>query len=134
MNAEVEVRVGAARGVLAVPNAALRTREEIAVAASALGLPPGAIEDEGRSPIDSAGEAPDPAGEYLVFVLRDGGPQVAPVRAGLTDFDYTAILDGLSATDSVYLLPTAGLLEEQARRRGWIQERVGGPLSRGGTR
>jgi hypothetical protein len=59
---------------------------------------------------------------------------VAPVRAGLTDFDYTAILGGLSATDSVYLLPTAGLLEEQAQRRGWIQERVGGPLSRGGTR
>ena len=134
MNAEVEVRVGAARGVLAVPNAALRTREEIAVAASALGLPPGAVEDVGRSPIDSAGEAPDPAGEYLVFVLRNGGPQVAPVRAGLTDFDYTAILDGLRATDSVYLLPTAGLLEEQAQRRGWIQERVGGPLSRGGTR
>jgi HlyD family secretion protein len=135
MNAEVEVRVGAARGVLAVPNAALRTREEIAVAATALGLSLEAIDRElGRSPIDSVGEAPDPAGEYLVFVLRNGGPQVAPVRAGLTDFDYTAIVQGLRSTDSVYLLPTAGLLEEQARRRGWIQERVGGPLPRGGTR
>jgi len=133
MNAEVEVRVGTARGVLAVPNAALRTREEIAVAATALGLAPEAIEpDLGRSPIDSAGEIPDPAGEYLVFVLRNGGPQIAAVRAGLTDFDYTAIIDGLTSTDSVYLLPTAGLLEEQARRRGWIQQRVGGPLSRGG--
>jgi hypothetical protein len=135
MNAEDEVRVGAARGVLAVPNAALRTREEIAVAATALGLAPESIEREvTRSAIDSAGEAPDPAGEYLVFVLRNGGPQIAPVRAGLTDFDYTAIVDGLTSTDSVYLLPTAGLLEEQARRRGWIQERVGGPLSRGGSR
>lgn len=135
MNAEVEVRVGAARGVLAVPNAALRTREEIAVAATALGLAAESIEREvTRSAIDSAGEAPDPAGEYLVFVLRNGGPQIASVRAGLTDFDYTAILDGLTSTDSVYLLPTAGLLEEQARRRGWIQERVSGPLSRGGSR
>jgi hypothetical protein len=50
------------------------------------------------------------------------------VQTGLTDYDYTVVLAGLTEADSVFILPTAGLLEERQRRGEFIRERVGGPL------
>jgi HlyD family secretion protein len=148
MNAEVDIHVGELHDVLAVPNAALRPRDQLAAAAEHLGLSPETVER------DVAAAAPDPqvprsaatqgarspvagaafGGDYVVFVKRDGVPHPVPVRTGLSDFDYTAVLGGLAAADTVYLLPTAGLLEEQARRQEWIRERVGGPLAQPGNR
>ncbi|MGH7608171.1 MAG: efflux RND transporter periplasmic adaptor subunit, partial [Gemmatimonadales bacterium] len=78
-----------------------------------------------------AGGRPTPrlfGGEYIVFVRRGGEPRAVRVQTGLTDFAYTAVLSGLTRTDSVYILPTAGLLEQQQRREDWIRRRVGGPL------
>jgi len=46
MNAEVEVHVGQRRGVLAVPNAALRTDNDVASAAEVLGLDPDAVAEQ----------------------------------------------------------------------------------------
>src|SRR3989442_14495285 len=43
MNTEVEIHVGQRQGVLAVPNAALRTQRDVASAASVLGLHPGLV-------------------------------------------------------------------------------------------
>ena len=48
MNAEVEVHIGERRGVLAVPNAALRTDRDVASAASVLGLDEAAVTEEIR--------------------------------------------------------------------------------------
>ncbi len=45
MNCEVEVHVGSREGVLAVPNAALRTRRDVASAAQVLGLDPDAVQE-----------------------------------------------------------------------------------------
>ena len=46
MNAEVEVHIGERRGVIAVPNAALRTDRDVASAAGVLGLDPEAVTQE----------------------------------------------------------------------------------------
>lgn len=46
MNSEVEVHVGAREGVLAVPNAALRTDRDIASAAEVLGLDPQVVREQ----------------------------------------------------------------------------------------
>lgn len=118
MNAEVEVHIGDLQNALAVPNAALRAREDLHLAALPLGI----------SESDLA--VPATGGEYIVFVLRNGVPTPVPVETGLTDFDHTAVLAGLSEGDSVFILPTTGLLEEQQRREEFIRERVGGPLGR----
>jgi HlyD family secretion protein len=80
----------------------------------------------------SDGEVQDQSlfgGAYVVFVLRDGVPTAVPVRTGLTDFDYTAVLSGLGESDSVVILPTAGLITELQRRENWARERAGSPLS-----
>ena len=155
MNAEVQVHIGEIRNTLAVPNSALRTPEDAVLIAEQLGL---GVEDLGLDPEelgppDRNGRGGDDArrpgaqgqgqggrsgsgmrratlfgGEYIVFVLREGRPRATRVRAGLTDFDYTAISAGLEAGDSVLLLPTAGLLAEQQRRESWARERAGSPL------
>src|SRR5574338_447388 len=46
MNAEVEIHVGRRDSVLAIPNAALRTRQDVASAAQVLGLDPDAVQKE----------------------------------------------------------------------------------------
>jgi HlyD family secretion protein len=151
MNAEVEIHIGALRGTLAVPTAALRMRRDAPASAPALGLDPDVVRRQlaltGGSTADSggghasAGGRTAPAsveggrtdaslfgGEYVVFRVRGGAPEAVPVRAGLTDFDYTAVLAGLQEGDSVALLPTAGLLEEQQQREQRARERAGGAL------
>lgn len=148
MNAEVEVHIGEVRNTLAVPNAALRTREDAAAIARQMGLDldglamdPGEDRDEEGigDPRELGGRggagmrrASLFGGEYIAFVLRDGEPRAMRVQAGLTDFDFTAVSSGLSEGDSVLILPTAGLLEEQQRREQWARERAGNPL--GGQR
>jgi HlyD family secretion protein len=117
MNAEVEIRIGEEREALAVPNPALRDPADIEATALYLGLPPDSLKREMQA-IDRR--------DLIVFALRNGEIKVVPVRPGLTDFDYTVVREGLALGDSVLILPTAGLLADQARRQEWIQRRVGG--------
>ena len=184
MNAEVEINIGSREGVLAVPNAALRTDRDVGSAAEVLGLtlelvqeqlaqsrrepdqgtppptaetpdrdtltmrngrtielPPGVTAEQARAIMDKRrsgdeqteeeqemgsqisaafrggrsggpGRAPDPEqrvpdtqiGNYVVFVLRDGAPTAVRIKTGLTDLDYSEVLDGLTETDSVLVL------------------------------
>jgi len=174
MNSDVEIHVGQAEQVLAVPNAALRTARDVASAAQVLGLDPQAVQAEirqqqlaGRS--DSAGgarlggstptadgttlpvgrdsarrrrsEGSDSSaggpprrrsldalsgGRYIVFVQRSGKPTATWVRTGLTDLDYSQVLSGLSLGDSVYVLPSASLVQSQQQFRQRITNLTGG--------
>jgi HlyD family secretion protein len=167
MNAEVEIHIGSVENALAVPNAALRSPNEVASTAAQLGLsvdgasdgPQDRRGDGSRPPAETsamlspedgeglpASGAPVPSssavslsgadatafgGRYVVFAVRDGKLTAVTVRTGLTDFEYTAVLDGLEPGDSVLVLQSAGLMEDQAQRQQWIRERVGGPLPTG---
>ncbi len=218
MNAEVEVHVGEERNVLAVPNAALRTRQDMGSAAAVLGLEfdqvqqqlaaarqgpngggqtslggttasdqsasnvyrtrdgreielpegvtaeqvdelfakmrsgggPQAFSAEDRALFNSIrsamgagrgtqGRGSRPrrrtddrsylfGGEYIVFVIRDGQPTAVQVRTGLTDLDYSEVLEGLSETDSILILPSAGLIEQQEEWRERINRFRGGGI------
>ena len=65
-------------------------------------------------------------GDYIVFVSRDGQPTPVFVRTGLTDLDYSEVVSGLSANDSVLLLPSASLLQAQQEWRDRMQRMTGG--------
>jgi HlyD family secretion protein len=222
MNAEVEVHVGSREGVLAIPNAALRTDRDVASAAEVLGLDPEAVREqiaealqaaaptrmasadapahasdgqtngetvtwrgreiklptgvsadavralqakfEGASDMRSVFESLTPAerstlqqlrglggggrggpggpgshgqqgsatdaalagGSYIVFVLRNGAVEPVPIRTGLTDLDYSEVLSGLTAGDTVLVLPSASLLASQREFQERVADRVGG--------
>jgi HlyD family secretion protein len=185
MNAEVNIAVGNATGVLAVPNAALRTQRDAASAASVLGIP----EDEMNRMLEASAAQPAPAtgdtgtrqalpdtsagaapsreqmmalfqkqrsgatltpeeqalmqraraamgggrgnrggggqdammgGRYIVFALREGKPTAVWVTTGITDLDWSEVKSGLTASDSVLMLPSASLIQSQQS----MQERM----------
>jgi HlyD family secretion protein len=223
MNAEVEIHVGRREGVLAVPNASLRTQRDVASAAEVLGLDPervqqqiaAAQEQQQQRPTaatsDSAGgdtagrraslgaatprgdsaaagtmtlpngqtvklpagvteaqiraimqkrmsgQQPTPqeqqllrsvfqgmqrggagggrrqsatdaqfGGNYIVFVKRGGEPTPVPIRTGLTDLDYSEVVSGLQAGDSVLVLPSASLVQSQQEAKERINNMTGG--------
>ena len=72
-------------------------------------------------------------GRYIVFVLRNGQPFAVNVRTGLTDMDYSEVVEGLQPTDSVLVLPSASLVQSQEEWRERMQ-RVTGGGSMGGMR
>jgi len=223
MNAEVEIHVGRREGVLAVPNASLRTQRDVASAAEVLGLDPERVQEQiaaaqqqqtqrqaaaqadaaagdtaGRRASlgaatprgDSAaagtmtlpngqtvklpagvteaqiraimqkrmsGQQPTPdeqrlirsvfqgmqrggpggarrqsatdaqfGGNYIVFVKRGGEPTPVPIRTGLTDLDYSEVVSGLQAGDSVLVLPSASLVQSQQEAKERINNMTGG--------
>ncbi len=70
----------------------------------------------------------DLAGLYIVFVMREGVPTAVRIRTGLTDMDYSEVLSGLTASDSVLILPSAALVQSQQDLQERIQQRTGGAL------
>jgi HlyD family secretion protein len=65
-------------------------------------------------------------GSYIVFVNRNGEPTPVYIQTGLTDLDYSEVVRGLSAEDSVLLLPSASLLQQQEEWRARMQRMQGG--------
>jgi HlyD family secretion protein len=64
-------------------------------------------------------------GTYIVFVLRNGKPAPMRVRTGLTDMDYSEVLSGVGENDTVLLLPSASLVQQQAEMRDRMQRFAG---------
>jgi HlyD family secretion protein len=171
MNADVEIHIGQAEQVLALPNAALRTLRDVGSAAQVLGLDPNAVQadlrqeqaraaDSGstrlggapsgdgttlpigrdsmrrrpRIPGDTSSTSPTrrrsldalSGGRYIVFVQRGGEPTPVWVRTGLTDLDYSQVISGLNPGDSVYILPSASLVQSQQQFRQRITNMTGG--------
>ena len=65
-------------------------------------------------------------GRWIVFANRNGRPTPLWVRTGLTDLDYAEVLDGLAPGDSVYLLPSASLVQSQQQFKQRITNMTGG--------
>jgi HlyD family secretion protein len=63
---------------------------------------------------------------YIVFVKRNGQPTPVWVRTGLTDLDYSEVLDGVTASDSVLVLPSASLVQSQQEMRERLNRVTGG--------
>jgi HlyD family secretion protein len=64
--------------------------------------------------------------QYIVFVKRNGRPTPVWIRTGLTDMDYSEVMSGLSATDSVLVLPSASLVQSQQDMRERFTRATGG--------
>ena len=65
-------------------------------------------------------------GRYIVFAKRNGVPTPVWIRTGLTDLDYSEVLDGLQPGDSVYVLPSASLIQSQQDMRQRMNQITGG--------
>jgi HlyD family secretion protein len=64
--------------------------------------------------------------QYIVFVKRNGQPTPVWIRTGLSDMDYSEVLEGLTASDSVLILPSASLVQSQQDMRDRFNRATGG--------
>ena len=55
--------------------------------------------------------------------MRNGEPTPVPIRTGLTDLDYSEVVRGLVAADTVLIMPSASLIAQQQE----FQERAAFP-------
>lgn len=124
MNSEVEIGVASRMGVMAVPDAALRTSNDFASAAAVLGLDLATVQAQlsdarqgltmGNGTMNENGEDDNASGyqfggNYVVFAMRGGVPTPIPIRTGLTDLDYHEVLAGdLTEADSLVVLTAVG--------------------------
>lgn len=76
MNTEVEIHVGQRQGVLAIPNAALRTPGDVASAAQVLGLDPQAVQQQ-------LAQAAAPRGDSGSAAMGGGGTRTDPQSPAL---------------------------------------------------
>jgi HlyD family secretion protein len=67
-----------------------------------------------------------PAQQYIVFVMRNGRPTPVWVRTGLTDLDHSEVVEGVKASDSVLVLPSASLVQSQQEMRERVNRITGG--------
>jgi HlyD family secretion protein len=67
-------------------------------------------------------------GNYVVFLATPEGPRATRVRTGLTDLDYSEVLSGLKAGDSVLVLPSTSLITSQQEFKDRIQSITGGGM------
>jgi HlyD family secretion protein len=65
-------------------------------------------------------------GRYIVFVKHNGVPTPVWIRTGLTDLDYSEVLHGLQVGDSVYVLPSASLVQSQQDMKSRVNQMTGG--------
>jgi HlyD family secretion protein len=65
-------------------------------------------------------------GRYIVFVKRPDGPKPVWIRTGLTDLDYSEVVEGLQPDDSVLVLPSASLVQSQQESQERINRMTGG--------
>ena len=65
------------------------------------------------------------SGEYWVVALRGDEPVPVAVKTGLTDLEYSEVIEGLEPGDRVLLLPSTSLYEQQERLQEFIDQRFG---------
>ena len=65
-------------------------------------------------------------GRYIVFVKRNGRPTPVWIRTGLTDLDYSEVIRGVAQGDSVYVLPSASLVQSQQDLKQRVNQITGG--------
>lgn len=146
MNAEVSVAIAQRRGVVAVPNAAVVAIKDLVSVGTMLGLDAaamraklggerGAREAKAREtapgPADAGGDGVRPG---FVFVRGAAGPEARAVRLGVSDWDFTEVIEGVVAGDSIYLISVARMQQQQQRMSDRMRQSTGfGGGSTGGN-
>ena len=72
------------------------------------------------------GQAQGVGSRYIVFVKRNGKVTPVWIRTGLTDLDYSEVLEGLTPSDAVLVLPSASLVQSQQDMRDRFNRATGG--------
>jgi HlyD family secretion protein len=120
MNADVEILIEERLDVLAVPTAAIRTARDIETTAMLVGIDELSLREELEN--SRRESAADPGADDRFWVLVGKGSRFEPVyvETGVTDLDYSEVVNGLESGAEVLLLPSTGMVRTQQRTKEQI--------------
>jgi HlyD family secretion protein len=87
------------------------------------------------SPMSPESEGGDGVHPAFVFVRGATGPEARAVRLGVSDWDFTEVISGVTASDSVYLISVARMQQQQQRMSDRMRQSTGfgGGANSGGS-
>ncbi len=146
MTAEIALEVARREGVLAVPNGAVVGARDAVAAAQALGVPVDTVRAALRGVRPAAADS-EPAGATpprgngdtrpgVLFVTGAAGLEPRPVRFGISDWEYTEVVDEtgeISEGTAVMLVTVAQIQRQQESFEQRIRERAGSTSITGGS-
>lgn len=112
MNTDVVIQVVDKDVALSAPTGALRTRKDVYSGAEILGI--------SKEKVDKFLEKKVIGENFTKFIVFKSGsiePEMAWVEIGISDLSRVEIKEGLSKGDSVFVLPSKGLVDRQERFR-----------------
>ena len=122
MNTDVVIEVLNKSVSLSAPSMSLRTRKDIYSAASILEMPKSMVDNFLETKVKG-----ENFNKFIVIKESKTGPELVWVKIGSSDLSYVEIVEGLSSSDTVFILPSKSLFDYQKR----FKERVNASFSFG---
>jgi HlyD family secretion protein len=116
MNTDVVIEVLNKEVSYSTPTMSLRTRKDIYSAASILNIPKQKVDNFLLDKVDG-----ENFNSFIVIKDTNSGPELVWVKIGKSDLSYVEIISGLTSKDTVFILPSKSLFDEQKRFRERVQ-------------
>ena len=120
MNTDVEIEILNEKVALALPAGSLRTRKDILSVAPLLNIKQEQLNNFLANKVD--GENFD---AYIVLKKTKKGAVPTWIKTGKTDLNYVEVKDGINLKDTVYVLPSEGLIKYQQKFSERVKNRFG---------
>ncbi len=120
MNTDVEIEILNEKVALALPAGSLRTRKDIISVAPLLNIKQEQLNNFLANKVD--GENFD---AYIVLKKTKKGAVPTWIKTGKTDLNYVEVKDGINLKDTVYVLPSEGLIKYQKKFSERVKNRFG---------
>ena len=120
MNTYVEIEILNEKVALALPAGSLRTRKDILSVAPLLNIKEDQLRNFLANKVD--GENFD---AYIVLKKTKKGAVHTWIKTGKTDLNYVEVKDGINLKDTVYVLPSEGLIKYQQKFSERVKNRFG---------
>ena len=120
MNTDVEIEILNEKVALALPAGSLRTRKDILSVAPLLNIKEDQLRNFLANKVD--GENFD---AYIVLKKTKKGAVPTWIKTGKTDLNYVEVKDGINLKDTVYVLPSEGLIKYQQKFSERVKNRFG---------
>ena len=120
MNTDVEIEILNEKVALALPAGSLRTRKDIISVAPLLNIKQEQLTTFLANKVD--GENFD---AYIVLKKTKNGAVPTWIKTGKTDLNYVEVKEGIKSKETVYVLPSEGLIKYQQKFSERVKSRFG---------
>ena len=120
MNTDVEIEILNEKVALALPAGSLRTRKDILSVAPLLKINQKQLDNFLKKKVDG-----ENFNAYIVLKKTKNGAVPTWIKTGKTDLNYVEVKEGINSKETVYVLPSEGLIKYQQKFSERVKNRFG---------